>query len=104
MSNKEGSAEEFEEKIPKEDIVEDRIYIVPLRDARRTPRRRRTPRAIRILKEFITRHMKAESVKIDNSINEVIWSRGIEKPPRKIRVRAIKDREGVVTLLLAEGK
>jgi len=48
--------------------------------------------------------MKADSVKIDNSINEVIWSRGIEKPPRKIRVRAIKDREGVVTLLLAEGK
>ena len=104
MSNKEGTAEEVEEKIPKEEIVEDRIYIVPLRDAWRTPRRRRASRAIRILKEFITRHMKADSVKIDNSINEVIWSRGIEKPPRKIRVRAIKDREGVVTLLLAEGK
>jgi len=29
MSNKEGTAEEVEEKIPKEEIGEDRIYIVP---------------------------------------------------------------------------
>ncbi|MCD6529122.1 50S ribosomal protein L31e [Candidatus Bathyarchaeota archaeon] len=101
MSNKEASVEA---KIPEKDIVEDRIYVIPLRDAWSSPRKRRTPRAIRILKEFITRHMKADSVKIDNSLNEAIWSKGIEKPPRKIRVRAIKDREGVVTLLLAEGK
>jgi ribosomal protein L31E len=32
-----------------------------------------------------------------------MWARGIEKPPRKIRVRAAKDKEGNVTVYLAEG-
>ena len=36
-------------------------------------------------------------------VNEKLWSRGIEKPPRKIRVRVVKDKEGVVTVRLAEG-
>jgi large subunit ribosomal protein L31e len=40
---------------------------------------------------------------IDNEVNEKLWSRGIEKPPRKIRVRAEKDKEGNVTVYLAEG-
>ena len=44
-----------------------------------------------------------ERLVIDNEVNEKIWERGIEKPPRKIRVRVIKDKEGVVTVLLAEG-
>ncbi len=38
-----------------------------------------------------------------NEVNERIWGRGIEKPPRRIRVRAVKDEEGTVTLYLAEG-
>jgi large subunit ribosomal protein L31e len=40
---------------------------------------------------------------ISNEVNEKIWGRGIEKPPRKIRVRAAKDKEGNVTVYLAEG-
>jgi len=40
---------------------------------------------------------------ITNEVNEKLWSRGIEKPPRNIRVRAVKDKEGTVTLYLAEG-
>ena len=39
---------------------------------------------------------------INNDVNEKVWGRGIEKPPRKIRVRAAKDKEGNVTLYLAE--
>ena len=45
-----------------------------------------------------------ESLKISNEVNEHLWSRGIQKPPRKIRVRAIKDNEGIVTVRLAEGE
>src|SRR4030067_569088 len=41
---------------------------------------------------------------ISKEINEKIWSRGIEKPPRKIRVRAAKDKDGNVTVYLAEGE
>jgi len=95
---------ESEEEIPEEDIVEDRIYVVPLGKAWVSPRKKRAPKAIRVLRAFISRHMKTDSLIIDEAINEKIWDRGIEKPPRKIRVRAIKNREGVVTLRLAEGK
>ena len=45
-----------------------------------------------------------ESIKITNEVNEHIWSRGIEKPPRKIRIRATKNDEGIVTVHLAEGE
>lgn len=86
-----------------EEIVEERIYTIPLRRAWVSPRKKRAPRAIRLIKSFIQRHMKPEALVVSNEVNEKIWDRGIEKPPRKIRVRAVKDREGTVTLRLAEG-
>lgn len=100
-----------EEKL-EEDIIEERIYTVPLRKAWISPPNKRAPRAMRILKNFMVRHMKLETrgeeeepkrLIVSNEVNERIWSRGIEKPPRKIRVRAAKDKEGNVTIYLAEG-
>ncbi len=38
---------------------------------------------------------------ISNEVNEKIWSRGIEKPPRNLRIRAAKDEEDNVTIFLA---
>ena len=95
-----------ERKREKEDIVEERIYTVPLSRAWIGPRNKRAPRAVRVLRRFILRHMKIEEeyLRISNDVNERIWSRGIQKPPRKIRVRAIKDSEGIVTVRLAEGE
>ncbi|MCJ7699715.1 50S ribosomal protein L31e [Candidatus Bathyarchaeota archaeon] len=109
---KEKKAEEEEE------IVEERIYTVPLGKALITPPRRRTPRAMRMLRTFIIKHMKLEAKKpeegeeeeeppkltISNEVNEKLWRRGIEKPPRKIRIRAAKDKDGNVTVYLAEGE
>lgn len=103
--------EEEEEEKPapeeeeEEDIVEERIYTVPLGRAWIAPRKKHTPRAIRLLRGFIKRHMKTDedSIRITNKVNEKIWSRGIEKPPRKIRIRATRDSEGIVTVRLAEG-
>ena len=46
--------------------------------------------------------MKAEDVKIDESINHAIWERGIQKIPFKITVKAVKDDDGIVTATLAE--
>ena len=108
----EGEAEEEEEKPApeeegeeEEDIVEERIYTVPLGRAWIRPRKKHSPRAVRLLRGFIVRHMKTDegSIRITNKVNEKIWSRGIEKPPRKIRIRATRDSEGVVTVRLAEG-
>ncbi len=111
--------EKKEVKKPKEkeieEIVEEKIYTIPLGRAWISPRKKRAPRAIRLIKSFIQRHMKikteveemeeeeAERLVISNEVNEKVWSRGIEKPPRKIRVRAAKDKEGVITVYLAEG-
>lgn len=97
-----------------EEIIEEKIYTIPLGRAWISPRRKRAPRAIRLIKSFMHRHMKikteveemeeeAERLVISNEVNEKIWSRGIEKPPRKIRVRAAKDKEGIITVYLAEG-
>ena len=96
-----------------EDIVEERFYTIPLGKAWIVPRKKRAPKTARIVKSFVLKHMKVrteaegeeepERLVIDNEVNEKLWSRGIEKPPRKIRVRVIKDKEGVVTVLLAEG-
>ncbi|MDH7477516.1 MAG: 50S ribosomal protein L31e [Candidatus Bathyarchaeota archaeon] len=96
-------------------MVEERIYTIPLGKAWIGPPRKRAPRAMRIIKSFLIKHMKLEKkvegeeeetpkkLIITNEVNERIWSRGIEKPPRKVRVRAAKDKEGNVTVYLAEG-
>ena len=39
---------------------------------------------------------------IDPPVNQFIWSRGIEKPPSKVRVRALKFEDGSVIVHLAE--
>ena len=44
---------------------EERIYTIPLRKAKRTQRKKRTPRAVRELRNFLKRHAKAENIKID---------------------------------------
>jgi len=95
-----------EKKKEEEDIVEERVYTVPLGRVWLVPRKGRSPKALRMLRGFIQRHMKIadDSLVISNEVNEKIWSRGIEKPPRKIRIRAVKDKEGTVTVRLAEGE
>ena len=104
---------EKEKRELEEEIVEEKFYTIPLRMAWISPRKKRAPRAVRIIRGFVEKHMKirteaegeeeAEFLVISNEVNEKIWSRGIEKPPRKIRVRAAKDKEGVITVHLAEG-
>ncbi|MEM4311317.1 MAG: 50S ribosomal protein L31e [Nitrososphaerales archaeon] len=79
----------------------ERIYNIPLRKAWVAPRKRRTERAINIIKEFALKHSKAEEVKIDTKLNELLWLRGIEKPPRKITVKMVKE-DNTVTVSLAE--
>ena len=80
----------------------ERVYTIPLRNVKEVKRTIRAPRAIREIKIFLTKHMKASDVKIDESINHAIWERGIQKIPSKITVKAVKDDDGVVKATLAE--
>jgi len=99
----EKEAEKAKKEEEVEEIVEEKIYTIPLGRAWVSPRKKRAPRAVNLVKSFVQRHMKPEVLVVSNEVNEKIWGRGIEKPPRKIRVRAVKDKEGTVTLHLAEG-
>jgi large subunit ribosomal protein L31e len=75
--------------------------MVPLRRAFEAPKYRRTKVAVRIIREFTIRHMKATEVKIEKGVNELIWSRGITNPPRRIRLEMERDEDGVVFVRLA---
>lgn len=113
----EEEAKPRKKKKKEEEIVEERTYTIPLQKALVRPPKKRAPRAIQMIKAFITKHMKLEvkvseeeeeeelpQLIISQEVNEKIWSRGIEKPPRKIRVRAAKDKDGNVTVYLAEAQ
>ena len=112
---KEEEAKPAAKKKTEEEIVEERIYTIRLSKAWISPPKKRSPRAMHIIEAFITKHMKlnvsvdeeeeeeTKKLVITNEVNEKVWDRGIEKPPRKIRVRATKDKEGKVTVYLAEG-
>ena len=95
---------EEEEPEEEEEIIDERIYTVPLRKAYWTGSRlRRSNRAVRILREFVERHMKPEELLIQPEVNERIWTRGIQKPPRRVRIRATKNSDNLVRVYLAEG-
>jgi large subunit ribosomal protein L31e len=78
-----------------------RVYMVPLRRAFEAPKYRRAKVAVRIIREFTIRHMKATEVKIEKGVNELLWSRGITNPPRRIRLEMERDEDGVVFVRLA---
>ncbi len=76
----------------------ERAYTISLRSVyNRAARKERAKRAMKHIREFIAKHMKVEpeNVKIHESVNHVVWQRGIEKPPRKIKVIAVKEGETV---------
>jgi len=96
------------EKIKEDKIILEREYIVPLRKKFiNTPQYKRTPKAVKALKEFIAKHMKVEArdvnkVKLDNYLNLEMWHRSIRKPLAKIKVKAKKFDSGIVTVELVD--
>ena len=104
-------------KKKEEEIVEERFYTIPLQKALIRPPKKRAPRAVQLVKIFVTKHMKLEmkvseeeeeaelpQLIISQEVNEKIWGKGIEKPPRRIKVRVTKDQDGNVTVFLAENQ
>jgi len=94
----EEEAEVFE--APKEEIIDERIFTIPLAKARRGPRNKWAKKSIRYLREYMNRHFKPEALIISQIVNEKIWERGAQKPPRKLKVRATKNIDGLVVVYL----
>lgn len=84
-------------------ITMERIYIIPLRkQVIKAPEYRRAKKAVNTLREFLLKHMKVDDnhLRIDNSINKFLWSKGIKNPPMKVKVKVTKDDKGIATAVL----
>jgi len=92
----------------------ERVFTIPLKVTKQIPKTKRAPRAIKEIKEFVRRHMTDKSaaedeekelrkdVWIDFRLNELLWARGIENPPSKVRVKAIRFEDGLIEVSLPE--
>ncbi|HIJ16156.1 MAG TPA: 50S ribosomal protein L31e [Thermoplasmata archaeon] len=90
----------------------ERIFTVPLRMTKQIPKSKRAPRAIKEVKDYVRQHLAdksmskddlpAKDVWIDYKLNEHLWSRGIENPPSKVRVKAIRFEDGLIEVSLPE--
>lgn len=67
------------------------VYTIPLRKAFRKARKKRGPYAIKLIEGYLRTHTKSPSIKIGSKLNEAVWARGIQKPPRRVRVKAVVD-------------
>ena len=89
------------EETPK--TVLERIYNVPLRrEYQKAPNWKRTPKAVKALRQFISKHMKSENIIIGRYANELLWKNGMKNPPHHVKVNAIKDEKGKVVVELVE--
>jgi large subunit ribosomal protein L31e len=85
----------------------EREYVVPLRKGfLNVPHYRRAKKAVKVLKEFMVRHMNVRDgdtrkVKVNIHLNNEIWFRGIKKPVSKIKVKA-KKIDGIVYVELVD--
>jgi large subunit ribosomal protein L31e len=92
----------------------ERVFTVPLTVTKHVPRTKRAPRAIKEIKEYVRKHMAEKStageedeslkkdVWIDNKLNEKLWANGIEHPPSRVRVKAIRFEDGLIEVSLPE--
>jgi len=96
------------EKIKEDKVILEREYTVPLRRKfANTPQYKRVPKAIKVLKQFLAKHMKVDErdtdkIKLDMYLNLEMWHRGIRKPLAKIKVKARKFESGIVRVELVD--
>ena len=77
-------------------VEPERVYVINLGKVLLSQPQHRAVRAINMIREFARRHMKENNIKIDESLAQLIWSKGARRPPRKIRVRMSKIENGYV--------
>ncbi len=88
------------------------VFTVPLTVTKQVPKTKRAPRAIKEIKDYVRQHLADKSaskedvpekdVWIDYRLNEHLWSKGIEHPPSRVRVKAIRFEDGLIEVSLPE--
>ncbi len=87
-----------------EEEQEERVMNIPLRSVLKAPRTKRLPTAIEVVRDYVVRHTRAkrEDVWIDPEVNKLLWTRGIERPPKRVQLKTIKFEDGRVEVSLPE--
>ncbi|HIH18261.1 MAG TPA: 50S ribosomal protein L31e [Nanoarchaeota archaeon] len=86
----------------------ERIYTIPIRrEWEKVSRFKRAKKAVKAVREFLAQHMKVydrdlKKIKIERWLNMALWARGIKHPPTRVKVRAVKDDDGIVRAELAD--
>ncbi|MBM3303775.1 MAG: hypothetical protein FJY76_01660 [Candidatus Aenigmarchaeota archaeon] len=66
----------------------EKIVTIPLRAGwLKEPRGDRTKRSIYEIRHYVFRHTGAGDVKVSKLVNELIWRKGIQKPPGSVKVK-----------------
>ena len=79
----------------------ERVYTIPLRrETLKVPPFKKANKAMKTIKNFISRHMKSENVAVGKYLNLAVWKHGAKNPPHHVEVNAIKDNKGKVIVEL----
>jgi len=82
-------------------VILERSYVIPLRrETLKSPPFKKANKAVRTIREFISKHMKSGDVAIGKYLNLDIWKHGAKNPPHKVKVTASKDDKGKVLVEL----
>ena len=70
--------------------MEEKIIVLNLRkDLIKTWKR--SEKASRVIKKLLSKKLKKGKIKIDSKLNHFVWSRGMKRPPMKIKIRVVKE-------------
>ena len=79
----------------------ERVYVIPLRrETLKVPNFKKANKAVKTVREFISKHMKTKDVHVGKYLNLKIWDHGAKNPPGKVKVNAVKDDKGKVVVEL----
>lgn len=82
----------------------ERVYNIPLRKGyRKAPKYMRANKAIRVVREFLERHMKSKNVKLGPFLNSEILKNGRKNVVHHIEVKTVKEKD-IVKAELASAK
>ena len=89
------------EEAPKK--VLERVYIIPLRrETLKVPPFRKANKAMKAIKEFVSKHMKTNEIMVGKYLNLKVWGHGAKNPPHHVKINATKDDKGKVFVELVD--
>lgn len=84
-------------------IILERVYNIPLRrETLKVPPFKKANKAVKAVRQFISKHMKSENVVIGRYLNLKIWDHGAKNPPHHVKINAAKDDKGKVFVELVD--